>query len=366
MAFEVLTIGSLTFDLFIRPKDVTVMRFSREAECPEEYMALPYGGKVAAREVHENFGGGGHNTAVGITRLGIKAMPIGAVSGDVYGARIRENLKNESISDDLVEEVKGGTGFSVIINSFEGERTVLHYPGANALFRDFDESILDEAQGFFFNHLSCDEEPSEKIFRKIEHHFTKYPEKFLAWNPGNEQLSKEVDAFQKFLPVVDILILNREEAELFTGLKARKSVHEQFEIQRGPHFIPGGEDPFPHYAADYAEIFRAFAKKGVRNIVITDSRRGAQLSDGKTQYFSGIHEDAPRVDTLGAGDAFGSALFSALYAKKDLPFALKCATINAASVISFIGAQTGLLSQSELLQKLESTSIVHAEKPLDF
>ncbi|MBI5414312.1 carbohydrate kinase family protein [Candidatus Peregrinibacteria bacterium] len=362
MSPKIFTLGSTTFDLFVKPKETSVVRISRETNCAEEFLVLPYGGKCLVEEVHEKYGGGGHNTAVGLTRLGLSAAPISCIGRDLYGKRILENLEKEGIEGKYLAYAESQTGFSIIISSFEGERTVLHHPGASADFHDFDETLLTESEGVFFNHLSSDGTSSDRIFQKIKGHFLKYPEKFLAWNPGKEQLRGGVSSFQDFLPVVDILLLNREEAELFTGKSALKSEYEEHSIQKGAHFIPEKKQDFPHYAANYDEIFTEFKKYGVQKVVITDGRKGAQLFDGKYIYFCGIDESAERKDTLGAGDAFGSALFYTLFQKKDLSFSLKCATINAGSVVSHIGAQDGLLSSEVLFSRAEKTELHQAQK----
>jgi len=343
----------MTLDLFVKPREMTVLRMCRKESCNEEYMALPYGGKIAVEEVHEMYGGGAQNTAVGLTRLGVSATPIGSIGSDAWSEQILKNLGTEGIATKYIARTKHQTGFSVILNSFEGERTVLTHAGANKLLHSFDETILTHCDGLFFNHISAENHATEEIFAKIKRHFLKFPEKFLAWNPGTEQLHAGAMAFADFFPTVDLLLLNREEAELFSGHQAgnRESI------------LNGAVEEFPQSAADYSEIFRVFLRQGVKHVAITDGRRGAELCDGKKIYFCGIDETAARVDTLGAGDAFGSTLLWALITKKQLPFALKCATINAAAVVSQIGAEAGLLSEQDLLAREKNTPILELEIP---
>lgn len=332
----------MTYDLFVKPREVSIMRICHEDKCAREQMMLPYGGKAKVEQVHERYGGGGHNTAVGLTRLGFNATPIGTISDDAYGQRIIDNLEREHISPQYAQYSNTQkTGFSVIISSFEGERTVLYHPGANAECTQLKHEWLDDCEGFFFNHISARGQDADTIFHTIKQHFLKYPEKFLAWNPGKEQLSQGALAFADFFPVVDILLLNKEEAELFTARTAGK--HSKF-----------GQN-----ISDCSEIFRVFARQGVRNVVITDGRNGAQLSNGTEIHYCPIHQDSPRIDTLGAGDAFGSGLFYALFHEKQLSSALKYATMNAASVVSQFGAQPGLLTQEELEKEAQATQLPH-------
>lgn len=361
---KICTIGSMTVDLFIRPQEAQVMRLCAENTCDREYMLLPYGGKVKAGQSSERFGGGAHNTAIGLHRQGFNTCPIGKIGHDSYGKSILQNIENEGVSSTALQiDEAEQSGFSVILNSFEGERTVIYHPGANEQLNDFDPAILDDCDGLFFNRVSSSA-ADEHIFPQIKKHFLNFPEKFLAWNPGKEQLRQGALAFADFFPVVDILILNREEAELFTNRKAHKSQQEENSVQKGAHFCKHTDNDFPHYAADYADIFRVFQQQGVRHVVITDGRRGAQLCDGKDIYFCAIDDQTARVDTLGAGDAFGVGLFAALFHQKPLSFALKCATMNAASVVAQLGAQPGLLSSEALGRKTETTELFQTQKPL--
>ena len=59
------------------------------------------------------------------------------------------------------------------------------------------------------------------------------------------------------------------------------------------------------------------------------------------------------VDTLGAGDSFGSCFVGCLLHKFKIEKALKAGIINSSSVIQKIGAKPGLLSLKSLEQKLK-------------
>ncbi len=350
---KVCTLGSMTIDIFIKPNDTTVIKMCREKTSNEEYIAFPYGGKIHASETHELFGGGANNTCVGLSRLGFNASPVAQIGDDIYGEKLIENLKKELVSIENMQIAKNSkehTGVSVILRSFEGERTVFYYPGTNKTFSDFNVKILDDVEGLFFNHISARGNNADVIFQSIKRHFLKYPKKFLFWNPGKEQISQGALSFIDFFPVVDVMLLNKEEAEAFTGRKARKRRSKK------------SQQDFPHSAADYSEIFQVFMRQGVQNVVITDGRNGSQICDGKNIYFCGIDEVSEKIDTLGAGDGFGTGLFYAIFHKKKLHSSLKYATINAASVVSQVGSQTGLLTEKGLLSRLKKASFYQAQQ----
>ena len=99
-----------------------------------------------------------------------------------------------------------------------------------------------------------------------------------------------------------------------------------------------------------------FFKYGVKKVVITDGRNGAQASDGKRLYFCPVISHK-RIDTLGAGDSFASGFTSAVMRGKNLKTALIYGTLNASSVVSHFGAQKGLLTHKELEDRIKHTNL---------
>ena len=57
----------------------------------------------------------------------------------------------------------------------------------------------------------------------------------------------------------------------------------------------------------------------------------------------GVGDNSRIVDTVGAGDAFGSGLLAGLIRFEDFEKALKIAIRNSAAVLCRVGAQNGLL-----------------------
>lgn len=323
MSKPFLTVGSLTFDIFVRPEAQEIIKQKNK-----DHFALPFGEKVRVSDVHECFGGGAANVAVGLRRLGLPAMVIGAIGKDSWGEMIVKNLQKERVDSNHLQKAREKTGFSVILNAFGGERTVLGYAGANHSLEKINEKTLQEASGVHLCHLSG---KSAQVFAALRAFFEKNLEKFLSWNPGHEQIIHGLKHFAGFLPVVDVLSLNREEAEEFTRLRAACG------------------STFGKNIYDLRPLMQAFYQTGFRGIlVITDGRRGAQATDGKTLYHCNINAKSPRIDTLGAGDAFCSGFCWSIFAGKDLPSALKFGTMNAESVVSYFGAQEGLLTKAKI------------------
>jgi sugar/nucleoside kinase (ribokinase family) len=101
---------------------------------------------------------------------------------------------------------------------------------------------------------------------------------------------------------------------------------------------------------------------GARVVCVTDGPHGAVATDGEALYSC---PSLPCIvtDSTGAGDAFGTAMTWALLRGKDLPTALKAGTINATSVVGSVGAQKGLLTETQIQTELSRTDIHVAVEP---
>lgn len=348
---KIFTIGGATFDMFIKSHDHAIMLF-KTMQKSENWICLDRGAKVKIDEVNETFGGGATNTAVGFSRMGFDACFVGKVGAE-YGDKVIANLEAEGVDVRCIKKTnRDKTAFSTIINTFEGDRTVLAYAGANQYFnaKDLPLDKLEQADWIFLNHLT---EKNSKIPHEILKVLKKNPHIKLAWNPGKEQLEAGLKKWKNLLFHTEILFVNKEEASLFARIPYRlagvKSEDPKCHVHIPKSFLPP-------YADDVSEIMFEMFKYGVKKIVITDGKNGSQASDGKKLYFCpvALHK---RIDTTGAGDAFASGLTSAIVLGENLKTALKFDTINAYNVINFFGAQAGLLTREKAKSKLKGLDI---------
>ena len=75
----------------------------------------------------------------------------------------------------------------------------------------------------------------------------------------------------------------------------------------------------------------------------TNGAAGSYAAVSGKLYQAGQYQKVKVVDRLGAGDAFGSGFVAALAKGLPLEDALSLASANASSVVSKIGAKTGIL-----------------------
>lgn len=351
MPKKIITIGSATFDIFVKTDQQGVMKFSTP-ESHEKWLCLKHGGKITLDDVVETFGGGATNTAVSFARKGFDASFVGKI-GAHYGDRVIENLEKEGVHTDYVKMTsKDRTAFSTIISTFDGDRTVLLYPGANRLFdaKDLPVEALEKTDWIFLNHVSKEKNTISQTLLSI---LQRKKGAKLAWNPGHEQLCQGVKKWKALLNRTEILFLNKEEAAQFTGV-AYKIPDIKGEVPRKNPYSP--RHFLPPYASDVRQIFKELFKYGVKYVVITDGASGAQASDGKRLFFSPV-VSRKRVDTLGAGDGFASGFTTAIMQGKGLKTALLYGTLNANAVVSCYGAQKGLLTLTELKRQCQESDI---------
>lgn len=351
MKKKVFTIGGATVDLFVKTDQHAIMTFKTKDQF-QDWIGFDYGAKVPVNELLETFGGGGMNTAVGFSKMGFESYFIGKV-GSTHLDSLFNYLQKQKVGTEFIKTTsKEKTGFSVILNSFEGDRTVLTYAGANRLFSKSDLPLesLKSADWIFLNHLA---KSKSKIPSLLESFLVQNSKIKMAWNPGKEQLSLGCNAWKSLLSSTEVLILNKEEASLFSGKKYRLA---GMNTRDPKHYVKLPAKFLPPYADDVCEIMMELLKTGVKNVVITDGRNGAQATDGQFIYFCPVIT-ADRTDTLGAGDAFSTGFITALIEGKNLKSALKYGTLNANSAVQKCGAQNGLLDRSEISKRLKDTEI---------
>ena len=308
--YDIITIGGATVDISFYSKEGELISTGNAIK--QKLLAFEYGAKIIADRVFSTFGGGCANAAVSASRLGLKAAAVCRVGKDDFGKRVLANFSANKVDIGLIKlDEKNPTGFTVILTADNPskEHIAFVYRGANTALNASDIPGKLNAKWLYITSLPAT--GWQKIMDKAVVSGAK-----IAWNPGNEQL-KDTAAIKKYLKKVQVLIVNRDEAMEFKKLKDAKGL-------------------------------LAYLKSlGPQLVVITDGASGAYATDGKKQYFMKARSSKP-VNTLGVGDAFGSALTSALVYDKTIKEALEWGIKNSASVVGHIGAQKGLLTKREI------------------
>jgi len=324
MKKKTISIGGATYDLFIQTKKELV-----QSEVGKKVFHLPIGDKIRVENVIETCGGGASNTSTGLSRLGCDAKFCGVVGNDQWGEKLIENLKKEGVDTSCATIVDGEvSSFSIILSALSGERTILYEPGANEHLHDanFSKEAAAQMDWIYLNHI---QEGSCVIQDDIIEILTSDESICFTWNPGGCQIDIGMEHTHnaQLLSQANLVLLNKEEALKFTKTE------------------------------EINDAIKKLIKAGVQNVCITNGSNGTTASDGKNICHCPVIKEAKVVDTTGAGDAFGTGVTWALVEGLDLPTALRAGTINASSVVSAIGTQAGLLTETKMKQQLETVEL---------
>lgn len=319
MKFDIITFGSATQDIVLKPKRLTSLKYDKSSNNKE--VCFPFGSKIDVEDMMFYSGGGGTNTAVTFALQGFKTAFCGTVGKDLSGQKIINELKSFKINTKFVFTTdKKMTSHSVVILNNNEDRTILTYRGASELI---DASVIPfkklQTKWMYLAPLSgllCDN------FEKIVNFAFENKIK-VAVNPGIAQLS--LPNFAEIAKKIDILILNQEEASFLTKL------------------------PFK----DEAGIFKKIDDLCPGITLMTKGGNGVLVSDGNFIYSAKPHVDRKVVDTTGAGDSFASGFLSEFIRTQDIEKSIQLGMANSEGCISQVGAKNGLLKKGQAFGGVE-------------
>lgn len=363
---EMVTLGSATQDIFLlRPDREHLKRYVTD----HHELVMDEGAKVNVQGVHYALGGGALNAAVALQQLGNTVTPWCMVGNDAAGNFIVHELEKMRISTQaIMRSGEHSTGVTCIITCESCDALLLVYRGANSFAdRTFscphDCVAHDLAKKLYTTpYWYCAPLSGEaavhsaQLFQYVRPHV-----KGLAVNPSAFQLGPGFAQFREALPFVDVFICNAREARIL----AEHSEHSGAPLPVTLHTADEYDDPLPsllqhfHPASSLVNLARGVLARGPRVMIITDGAHGAYVVDSTTVYFHPA-ASAAFLNTVGAGDAFGSTFFSYVIGGETIPSALARAMINSAAVLQGLDAQAGLLSAEELQRRYErrGTSLV--------
>lgn len=345
-----LCIGSAVVDTIVLVADRNVERMTMH-NATSSFLLLEQGIKIDTESITSHIGGGAVNAGVSMARLGIDATALIKIGDDHSGEKVRERLAEEDVEQSHVlvsDELPTGT--SVMVSSHDRNATIFTQRGSNTLLRPEDVE-LSRIKGFDLVYVTNLSNKSADCFPLIVDAGHAVGA-FVAVNPGIRQLTSRASPFLDSLSKIDLLAINRVEAEsLVPALSART----QDDTAPSPFHPKGSDEPrlmrvglsFGGFEMELVDFLKEIRETGVGRVLITDGTEGAYLADE-----DGIrHCPALRIEpkgTAGAGDAFISTLSGYIAMGETASQALRAASINAAGVVSEVDTQSGLMQRSEL------------------
>jgi len=315
---DIVVMGSNTVDAFVMT-EAEIIRIdypsTKKEGKKETILGYPLHDKVLASDVEFSVGGSGVNAATAFSKVGLNTAYVGCIGKDLNGTKIYEHLKQNNIS--FHGSLGTQSGFSVILESQEEDRTILVHKGCNNDLTT-DDVNTDKLQTKWFYSSTLLGESYETLLEVIK----EYQDAGVhtAVNISSYLAKKGLSELKDLVTNTDALLVNKEEAQLLTG---QDNIEDTLEVL-GEHVL--------------------------QHVVITDGSNGVYCYSHGTKY---VIEANPVnvIGTTGAGDAFNTGFIVALMNNKPIEKALKAGMIQAESTIQHTNATDGLLTKKQLLQK---------------
>lgn len=323
MAFDIIVMGSASLDVFVKTtaKLIQIEGIDHGQSVYERLLAYPLGSKLLIEKLAVHPGGAGTNVCATFSKFGLKTAFIGKLGNDTHGQMLLDWLHQHAIT--FIGETGGDTGYSLILTSQADDRTILSFKGCNddIEFEDLPRDRLQAQWIYGTSMLGTSFVTQKQLFALARRRGIR-----TAYNPNPYICSRGLAYVQGILDYIDVLILNREEANLLIG------------------------------QGDPGELAERLANHGPGLVAISDGARGVNVfahkawGDGKWQLLPAA--DLKVVETTGAGDAFGAGLVAGLFLEKSSRDATLMGILNAESVIQGYGAERHLMDRASLEAQL--------------
>lgn len=278
---------------------------------------------VERMELH--VGGCASNTGLALAKLGLPVRVVGKVGRDAFGDFLLSELNRHGVDTRGVRRSEtASTSSTMVMVHPDGERSFIHYRGANAEFTadDIDWALIGDCGVF---HLAgtylmpqIDGVPAAQVLQEAKRRgMTTCLD--TTWDASGQWMR----LLQPYLPHLDYITPNYGEARMLTG------------------------ETDPEAIAD------RLLNEGVGTAVIKMDAQGCFVKNRSVAF----HMPACRVeavDMLGAGDCFVAGWLAGIAMGWNLHRTARLANAVGALCVSALGATTSVRSLTETLAFLET------------
>lgn len=321
---DILAIGDIATDIFIKIKQAEEVCDPDGDDCK---LCLDFGAKIPYESVDTCHAvGNSSNVAIAVSRLGFKSALMTNIGGDQNGSDCIKVLENENIDLNFIKKEDQKITSNHYVLWYNGERTILtKHEEYNYEWIKTKES--EEYNSPSWIYLSSLGEKSLRFHDEIASYLKRHINVKLAFQPGTFQIKLGAEHFKDIYQRSNIFLCNHEEAKKILNTKEES----------------------------ISKLLKQIYDLGPKIVVITNGTKGAYSYDGNEILHVKALEQKP-MESTGAGDAFSSAFVSAIFLGKEIKEALIWGSINAASVISFVGPHRGLLNRDQIEDKIKNMS----------
>jgi len=283
------------------------------------FQHLPEKGKlllVDRMELHT--GGCAANTGIALAKIGVKTAVMGKVGDDGFGDFMVSRLQKNGIDPNgVVRDPDTATSATMVLVHPDGERSFIHYLGANATLAAEDvnmdiirnSGVLHVAGSFLMP--AFDGEPTARILKKAQE-MGVTTSLDTAWDSQNRWMK----ALAPCLPYVDIALPSIEEARMVTGQEAPE------------------------------DVAQVLIDHGVKTVGLKMGEAGCYIQSGSDRLTIPPFE-VDCVDANGAGDSFVAGFLTGVAWGWDLERTGRFGNAVGALCVTALGASTGIRSLAE-------------------
>jgi ribokinase len=343
-----LHVGSAMIDIIciIAAENIERMTFSNEGK---SFLMVEAGRKVAAESITSHVGGGACNTAVSLARRGWQATVLAKTGTDLNAEAVAEHLvANDIATDHLIAEAGLATGTAVMVASHDRNASIFVHRGANETLApgDLPDAVFAGIDLVYVAPLSSG---SADCFPDLVAR-AKASGAMVAANPGIRQLTSRTAGFLRSLAHVDLLSVNRVEAEALVPAFAPQSEGADPLAPAGaPALLKRGLS-FGGFEMGLLRFLAAMRAAGPDWVLVTDGTEGAYLACPEGVFW---HPTLPVtvLGTAGAGDSYTSTLAAALAEGIAPGEAMLQASMNAAAVVGALDTTSGLMTPQAMAKR---------------
>jgi sugar/nucleoside kinase (ribokinase family) len=314
--YNILTIGDIKLDTFIVIPTASLMC---KLQMPQCQLCLDFGKKIPVEQISSQIAGTASNVAIGIAKMDLVSAIYSVMGVDGTNTLAVNFLnKNNVVTRHIKTDKNHPSSFAAVLN-YKGETTQLVSHG-NMKYR-----LPKQLPDTEWMHISELGDDYEKLYAEVAKVSAK-KEILISFNPGVVQLTEKKPELYQLLKATTVLFLNLSEAKLLLDIKSEIEIHR---------------------------LIAKIKALGPQFVVITDGKNGAYAYDGLQLDFAPAFP-GKMVEATGAGDAFSTGFLGALMHGQGHDEALRWGSVNATSVINFVGPTKGLLSHTEIKKRLKA------------
>ncbi len=309
---DIVCIGDITTDAFIRLKDASVHCRVDNKDCE---ICMPFGDKIPFEYVKVvRAVGNAANASVCASRLGLTSALVANIGKDQNGQEcIAELQKKHVITTFMKSHEFRPTNYHFVL-WYDVDRTIL----VNHVEYEYSLPKFPNPKWIYLTSLASNTFPYHMA---IADYLEANPSVKLAFQPGTFQIKLGTEELRRIYARTEVIIINLEEAQ---------------RILRAD-------------SGDIKLLLRNIHALGPKIVLITDGPSGSYMYDGDHYYMMPIYPDPrPPFERTGCGDSYASTFISVLAMGKTPLEALIIAPVNPMSVVQFVGSQEGLLTMDQI------------------